>query len=479
MRYSSLPRPQAGLFALIAALTLGGCAHRIPEVSPADIPKLRQAVTADPGNTNLRVQLGMAEFKAEQYEQARENLQAAVDSGNQTGAGLLYLGMSQEHFKNWAAARDAYSRYLTAGHSEQLKNEIRKRLELVARNVLKEQAEQALAQEATISAAPPTPRSVAVFPFGFNSSREDLKPLVYALSDMMTTDFSVSNALTVLERARIQTLLDEMSLTQAGYTDPATGARAGRLLHAAHVVQGVITTLGDQDLRLDADVLNTTRSASEGDVTTQDQLNKLFDMEKDLVFRTLRDVLHVQLTPAEEQKIRENRASNILAFLAYGRGLRARDQGDYQQALQDFQQAHDLDPGFGAATSALSETSDISDAAGTSTTDLGETADATGETGGSGAVAPPTAGTTGAEGAGTSSTNGALTDASEGVNPTLTNGTLNQGSGQSGSSGNNSGGESRSGKSTSEATASEGKPPTATIALKVTNPGTTKPGGGE
>lgn len=476
MRYSSLPRPKVGLLALAMPFVVGACAYRIPEVDPADIPRLEKAVTANPSNTDLRVQLGMAQYKAEQYEQARTNLQAAVDSGNQTGAGLLYLGMAQEHFKDWTAAREAYSKYLTVGSSTELKNEIRKRLELVAQNVLKQQAQQALAREAQISSAPPTPHSVAVFPFGFNSSREDLQPLVYALSDMMTTDFSVSNALTVLERARIQTLLDEMSLTQAGYTDPATGARAGRLLHAEHVVQGVITTLGDQDLRLDADVLNTTRSASEGNVTSQDQLNKLFDMEKDLVFRTLRDVLGVQLTPAEEQKIRENRASNMLAFLAYGRGLHERDRGNYEAALQDFQQAQQLDPGFGAASTAVSETSDISDATNTTPSDLGETADATGETGGSGTVAPPTSVTTGSEaGTGTPTTSTALTGASEGVNPTPTTGTLDLGSTQTGKKQTTTSTPSdRSGSSTSEATGSEGSPPKAVITVKIT-----KPGGGD
>ena len=52
-------------------------------------------------------------------------------------------------------------------------------------------------------------------PMGFNSNRDDLEPLIYALSDMMITDFAFSNALVVLERTQVQTLLDEMAITSS------------------------------------------------------------------------------------------------------------------------------------------------------------------------------------------------------------------------------------------------------------------------
>lgn len=397
------------LHVLASLLALGGsaCATGMPRVDPADIPRLEREIAANPQDTDLQVQLGMAQFQAEDFDKALGTLQGAVDAGNQSGPALLYLGLTQEEFENWAAARDAYNRYLGTGATGPTEEQIRKRLQLIGQNVLKQQAREALAQEAQLSGAPPTPRSLAVLPFGFNSDREDLEPLIYALSDMMITDFAVSNALTVLERSQIQSLLDEMAMTEAGYAEPATGARAGRLLRAEHVVQGVITTLGEENLRLDTDVLNIPRSASAGTLSAEDALQNLFDIEKDLVFRTFRDVLGVQLTPAEEQQIRDNRAENILAFLAYGRGLRARDQGDFAAALAAFQQATALDPGFDAAASATGETQDMNDAAGTSTAQVPTT----------GGPTPPAGG-------------GTLSGASEGVNPTPTTGTLDKGATQ-------------------------------------------------
>lgn len=425
------PRTRTLLPALFLAVSLGACAYSVPAVSPADIPRLEEQVAANPSDTELKVQLGMARYQAEDYERARDVLQAAVDSGNQSGAALLYLGMAQEEFEDWSAARDAYSTYLEVGRSEPLKEEVRRRLQLLGQRILQEQARAALAREAELDAAEVTARSLAVLPFGFNSEREELEPLIYALSDMMITDFAVSNALTVLERAQIQTLLDEMALTEAGYAESETGARAGRLLGAEHVVQGIITTLGQEELRLDSEILNIPRSASAGSVEAEDALANLFDMEKELVIRTIRDVLGIELTPAEEQAILENRADNVLAFLAYGRGLRAKDRGDFATAMAEFRQAQELDPGFEPAGTELEETSDLQGATETSTDDMAQTATNSGEVGGGAPVGPPPPETTGAlppgTGAGpapTPGTTGTMSDAGEAVNPTPTTGTL-------------------------------------------------------
>jgi tetratricopeptide (TPR) repeat protein len=409
---------------ILAALGVSACAASLPDVGPADIPRLEQEVAASPEDTDLQVQLGMAQFEAEEHEAARTSLQGAVDAGNQSGAAFLYLGMANEELEDWAAARDAYTRYLSEGASSEAVNEVRKRLTLIGRNLLRAQAQQALTQEAQIAGgAQITPQSVAVLPMAFNSDRADLEPLVYALSDMMTTDFAVSNALVVLERAQIQALLDEMALTSTGYAEPATGARAGRMLRAEHVFQGVLTTLGQDDLQTEADVLNVPNTTSAGQITESAVLEGLFDMEKQIVIRTIREVLGVELTPAEEQAILENRMGNVLAFLAYGRGLREIDRGNYEAAQAEFALSLSLDPSsFASRDAAMLEATNLVDASATSTVDLTGVAAATGEFG-IGALAPPTASTTQEL-----LVDGTLTNVTEGVAPTPTGNTLDLGS---------------------------------------------------
>ncbi len=430
-----------------AIVGLSACAAGLPNVEPVDIPRLEREVSASPDDTDLQVQLGMAQFKASDFETARGTLQGAIDAGNESGAAFLYLGMVQEELEDWSAAREAYTTYLREGESAEGLAEVRKRLTLIGRNLLRAQARQALAQESEITqAGEVTPRSVAVLPMAFNSDNAELEPLIYALSDMMVTDFKVSNALVVLERAQIQTLLDEMRLSSAGYAEAGTGARAGRLLRAEHVFQGVLTTLGDNDLQTDADILNVPNASSAGQFTESAVLEELFAMEKQIVIRTIREVLGIELTPAEEQAILENRWSNVLAFLAYGRGLRELDQGNYEAAQAEFATAMSLDPGaFPGATVAQAETAALIATPPNPTPDvLADLLDR--ETGG-GLVGPPgdrivndftsadlpapqpvgaaAAGDTQPSGGVTSNT---LRNLAEGVDPTPTAGTLDQGS---------------------------------------------------
>jgi len=418
--------PAGRSLCLLVSMGLGACATGLPNVEAVDVPRLEQEVAASPDDTDLQVQLGMAQYKAGSFDAAETTLQGAIDAGNQSGAAFLYLGMVQEERQDWSAARDAYNQYLAVGSSTEAMNEVRKRLTLIGRNLLRVQAQQALAQEAQIAGgADVTPQSVAVLPMAFNSDREDLEPLIYALSDMMTTDFAVSNALVVLERAQIQALLDEMALTSSGYAEPTTGARAGRMLRAEHVFQGVLTTLGDSDLQTDADVLNVPNTSSEGQLTEAAALDELFDMEKQIVIRTIREVLGVALTPAEEQAILENRMSNVLAFLAYGRGLRDLDQGDYEGAQAEFELSVQLEPGgFASRTVAMGEVANLLDAGSMTTADLGGLAGTTGELG-LGAFGPPTASVT--ADLGSTALSGTLEHVTQSVAPRPTAGTLDKG----------------------------------------------------
>jgi Tfp pilus assembly protein PilF/TolB-like protein len=432
-------------FLVFACVVTWACASGLPTVDAGDLPRLRQAVAASPDDTDLQVQLAMAQFSAGDYAGAYERLSWAVDAGNESGAAYLYLGMSAEELENWSAARDAYTTYLNVGTSTSVRSEVRSRLTLIGRNLLRARARQALTlEEALRATGTVTPRSIAVLPMAFNSDDPELEPLIYALADMMITDFKVSRALIVLERAQIQALLDEMELGTQGYAEPGTGARAGRILSAEHVVQGVLTPLGGQELQTDTEVLEVLRATSAGQVDESGALEQIFDLEKQIVIRTIRDVLGLELTPAEEQRILENRMSNVLAFLAHGRGLRELDRGNFQAAQAEFEQALQLEGGgYDATEAALAETNAILETAGTTTEELGSLAGSSGETGvgvfgpptatvtsdlSAMGIAPPPPAGTGQSVTSTTSNSNVLRNIAEGIDPTPTAGTLDLGS---------------------------------------------------
>lgn len=340
-------------------LLLGGvaaCAPPLPDVTPAQVPALEADLVERPDDPDLQTRLGIAYYKADRPEDAVATLVSAREDGGTAAALYLFLGLAHEELEEWSGARRAYGAYLESGRQGALRERIESRMSVIVRRELRAQAEDALTREARLSDTPPEPRTVAVFPFRLLSERRELESLGVAVADMMITDLGLAGGVQVLERSRIQALLDEMALTEAGLTEGESGARAGRLLRAQHVVQGAVTPVGEETIRMSADVRNTVSRETEGRTTGEDELSRLFDLEKRAVFDVL-DVLGVDLTPAERQAINENRAENILAFLAYGRGLQALDRGDYATARQRFQEAVEIDPGFGQARGQLDEAS--------------------------------------------------------------------------------------------------------------------------
>ena len=221
----------------------------------------------------------------------------------------------------------------------------------LTRRQLTDDARQAIQQERTLGAVAGSPTTVAVLPLRFTGSDSSLRPLERGFADLLTTDLSRSSKLTVVERARIQTLLDELALQQSGRTDAATNVRAGRLLRAGRVVQGSIVQVGSSELRVDAAVLDVPTTEVRGSARGEGEIDKLFDLEKRIALG-LFDQLGVTLTVAERNAIEQRPTRSLAAFLAYSRGLTAEDDGRFDDASRFYRDAIRIDPGFGAALAA-------------------------------------------------------------------------------------------------------------------------------
>src|SRR6185437_11223973 len=84
-----------------------------------------------------------------------------------------------------------------------------------------------LAREQQLASTAGPANTVAVMPFRFTGSDTSLQPLERGFAELVTTDLSRSSQLTVVERERLQALLDEMALQQSAGTQGGTGVRAG------------------------------------------------------------------------------------------------------------------------------------------------------------------------------------------------------------------------------------------------------------
>ncbi|MFL5607398.1 MAG: tetratricopeptide repeat protein [Gemmatimonadaceae bacterium] len=345
MRTRSLISASLGV-ALLAACATGGVGTG--QASPEAIVRLEKQQTASPTSAAVNRALGIAYYQAKRYPEARSALETAARLDPKDGTTALFLGLTAEAQNDLPTARRAYSSYLEHGRTSRVRAQLQFRLAALARRELEADAKLAVKQEAAIGNVAGSPRTIAVFPLRFTGADSSLKPLERGFADLLITDLARSSQLTLVERARLQALLDEMALQQGGATDAATNVRAGRLMRAGRLVQGALLQLDPTQLRADAAVVNVPTTQVQGVAQGASPLDQVFDLEKRIALDLFRE-LGVTLTVAERNAVEQRPTRSLAAFVAYSRGLTADDEGRYDDAARYFSDAVRLDPGFGAA----------------------------------------------------------------------------------------------------------------------------------
>lgn len=320
---------------------------------------LKNAIKEDVRNTNAIRDMGIALYYQGRVKLASRFLVKALRRNLNDPLTLFYLGSSYEHLGEVQKAIAVYRRYTQVSPLSGLRKTIEGRLAFLLQKQMQLEAQAALAQEQTIELASIPDNSVAVLYFDNVTGKDELSPLSKGLTDMLITDLSQAHELTVVERARLQSLLQEMALGQTGVVDANTAPRLGKLLGAAKLVQGTILDIGDNSLRLDAGLSSTQTAQVIGVDNVSGELESFLHMEKDLAFR-LFDLLGVHLSAAEREAVQKLPTDNMLAFMEYCRGLDYEDRGMVKEAQRSFSSAVKADPGFAKARSAMNRVDALS-----------------------------------------------------------------------------------------------------------------------
>jgi hypothetical protein len=167
------------------------------------------------------------------------------------------------------------------------------------------------------------------------------------------------HSLTVVDRLKLDVLLNELKLGQSGAVDPQTAPRVGRLVGGHEVVTGSLISSGDDQIRLDGAIVNTSDGSvgvtkpSEGDVKS------FFKIEKEFVFGVL-DKLGITPTAEEREAINKVPTESYIAFLAYCRGLDYMQRGMFNEARGEFNTAATQDRNFTAPKAQLTTVAALS-----------------------------------------------------------------------------------------------------------------------
>lgn len=106
-----------------------------------------------------------------------------------------------------------------------------------------------LAVPAIANAQADTRPIVAVLSFDNNSIGKDARDydgVSKGIMELLATDLAGNAKFRVVERERVQKILDEQNLTKSGVIDPATAVRVGKMLGAQYAIYGGFMNTGKQ-----------------------------------------------------------------------------------------------------------------------------------------------------------------------------------------------------------------------------------------
>src|SRR5689334_2471111 len=132
--------------------------------------------------------------------------------------------------------------------------------------------------------------TVAVLPNFDNGSvmnHADYDALGKGIADVLITELSVNTAIRVVERDKIQSLMDEQNLSASGRVDKATAVKVGKLLGVHHMIMGGFIIDPKGTMRLDARAVNVETGEIEHVETVTDKADNMLT-----VLSTLADKLN-------------------------------------------------------------------------------------------------------------------------------------------------------------------------------------------
>ncbi len=309
------------------------------------IRELKAAIAEDYRNISAIRDMGIALFHKGKITIGQKFLQLALSQRANDLTSQYYLGLTYEAQGRLDKAADLYRRYTEISPFNAMRKQVENRLWVLVQKQMEAQIKALLQTENAIEVAAIPDHSVAVLYFVNSSGNAEIDPLQKGLTEMLITDLSQVKALTVVERARLQQLMEEMGLGMSGLIREDTAPRLGKLLGAARVVHGAITGLEDRNLRIDVSLADLKKSDRIAPEAIQGTLLEFYQLEKDLAFAVIKE-LQVPLSREEREAIQRIPTKNLLAFLAYCRGLDEQDLGHWDAARREFSDAVAQDPGF-------------------------------------------------------------------------------------------------------------------------------------
>ncbi|MCC6620009.1 MAG: hypothetical protein IT385_02065 [Deltaproteobacteria bacterium] len=201
--------------------------------------------------------------------------------------------------------------------------------------------------------------TVAILYMDYTGKDEQLVVLKKGLAQMLISDLSTVPTVQIVERDRLQDIMDELQLGTSAKIDPATANKLGKLLGARYMVLGgFFDLLGT--LRVDARVVEVETGKVIRSVGAQGKEDAFLDIEQKLVSE-LSDIFTsgdidappVPKTAPKPPPVARPKAVKTKTVARYGKALDFMDKGDKVKAKEELQQVVAEQPDFALAANDL------------------------------------------------------------------------------------------------------------------------------
>jgi TolB-like protein len=200
--------------------------------------------------------------------------------------------------------------------------------------------------------------SVAVLDFDVTALRDPATwaPLAKGIPHILTTELTSNRDIRIVERSRIQAVLEELKLPPTALVDPATAARVGKVIGARYLLYGNITVDPNKKIRLDVHGFKVETTVHEYSQSLSGKADDVLDLVAQLGQKVSKDFDPTPFdAPTGRNSSRDGRPTKegLRLAMLLGNAIDLRDRKDVEGAKTLVRQALALVPGNPSATAMM------------------------------------------------------------------------------------------------------------------------------
>jgi curli biogenesis system outer membrane secretion channel CsgG len=169
-------------------------------------------------------------------------------------------------------------------------------------------------------------------------------PLSKGMAEMLITELAQNGAVRVVERDRIQTLLEEQNLQGSDRVDKETAVKLGKILGARHMLMGSFVVDPRQNMRIDVRAVNTETSAIDYVQTVSGKADQLLELVIQLGAKVNAGLKLPAIKTASATIPASKHPNQFKALMAMSQALEAQDSNNLDQARTLYKSAIALNP---------------------------------------------------------------------------------------------------------------------------------------